>query len=78
MNLKQRLFKLEIQLKQKETTIEYGRNRSIRSQGILSSRCSTLKNDPRWTKSTELEIQNRALFNEIEKQKIERSQLIQQ
>ena len=37
-----------------------------------------MKNDPRWTKSTELEIQNRALFNEIEKQKIERSNFIQQ
>lgn len=78
MNLKQRLFKLEIQLKQKETTIEYERNHSIRLKRILPSSCSTMKNDPRWTKSTELEIQNRALFNEIEKQKIERAQLVQQ
>jgi hypothetical protein len=37
-----------------------------------------MKNDPRWTKSTELEIQNRALFNEIEKQKLERANFIQQ
>jgi len=37
-----------------------------------------MKNDPRWTKGTELEIQNRALFNEIEKQKIEKLNFIQQ
>lgn len=37
-----------------------------------------MKNDPRWTKATELEIQNRALFNEIEKQKFERLQSVQQ
>jgi hypothetical protein len=36
-----------------------------------------MKNDPRWTKGTELEIQNRALFGEIEKQKIERLNFIQ-
>lgn len=36
-----------------------------------------MKNDPRWTKGTELEIQNRALFNELEKQKLERLNLIQ-
>lgn len=35
-----------------------------------------MKNDPRWTKGTELEIQNRALFNEIEKQKIEKLNFI--
>lgn len=76
MNLKQRLFKLEIQLKQKETTIEYAEVCARKS--YLRRFFSTLKNDPRWTKSTELEIQNRALFNEIEKQKIERAQLVQQ
>ncbi|CAF3081589.1 unnamed protein product [Rotaria sp. Silwood2] len=59
MNLKQRLFKLESQLKQKETIID------------------EMKSDPRWTKSTELEIQNRALFNELEKQKLEKLNLIQ-
>jgi len=36
-----------------------------------------MKNDPRWTKSTELEIQNRALFKEIEKQKLEKLNFIQ-
>ncbi len=39
---------------------------------------SEMKNDPRWTKGTELEIQNRALFNELEKQKIEKLNFIQQ
>ncbi|CAF3583434.1 unnamed protein product, partial [Adineta steineri] len=59
INLKQRVFKLELQLKQKETIID------------------EIKNDPRWTKSTELEIQNRALFNELEKEKLERLNYIQ-
>ncbi|CAF4647870.1 unnamed protein product [Rotaria sp. Silwood1] len=59
MNLKQRLFKLESQLKQKEMTLD------------------EMKSDPRWTKGTELEIQNRALFNELEKQKLEKLNLIQ-
>ena len=40
--------------------------------------CSAMRNDPRWTKGTELEIQNRALFNEIEKQKFEQLQFKQQ
>ncbi|CAF0844882.1 unnamed protein product [Rotaria sordida] len=59
MNLKQRLFKLDLQLKQKETIID------------------EMKSDPRWTKGTELEIQNRALFNELEKQKLEKLNFIQ-
>ncbi|UJR31233.1 hypothetical protein I4U23_018735 [Adineta vaga] len=59
MSLKQRVFKLESQLKQKETTID------------------EMKSDPRWTKSTEFEIQNRALFSELERQKVARSNLIQ-
>ncbi|CAF1072986.1 unnamed protein product [Rotaria sordida] len=54
LRLKQRIFKLELQLKQKETTID------------------DMKSDPRWTKGTELEIQNRALFGELERQKVER------
>ncbi len=45
---------------------------------ILLFKFSELKSDPRWTKGTELEIQNRALFNEIEKQKFERLHFIQQ
>ncbi|UJR15342.1 hypothetical protein I4U23_002291 [Adineta vaga] len=59
MNLKQRIFKLELQLKQRETIID------------------EMKNDLRWTRSTELEIQNRALFNELEKHKLERLNLLQ-
>ena len=31
-----------------------------------------MRNDLRWTRGTELEIQNRALFNELEKFKLER------
>jgi hypothetical protein len=38
---------------------------------------SEMKTNPRWTKGTELEIQNRALFNELEKQKLERLTFIQ-
>ncbi|CAF1162047.1 unnamed protein product [Adineta ricciae] len=60
MSLKQRVFKLEGQLKQKETTID------------------EMKSDPRWTKSTEFEIQNRALFSELERQKVARLNYIQQ
>lgn len=60
MSLKQRLFKLELQLKQKEIEID------------------ELKSDPRRTKSTELEIQNRALLGELERQKVERLNYIQQ
>jgi hypothetical protein len=37
-----------------------------------------MKSDPRWTKSSELEIQNRALFGELERQKIERLNYIQE
>lgn len=37
-----------------------------------------MKSDPRWTKSTELEVQNRALFNELERQKVDRLNYIQQ
>ncbi|CAF1041765.1 unnamed protein product [Adineta ricciae] len=54
MNLKQRVFKLEAQLKQRETIVD------------------EMRNDLRWTRGTELEIQNRALFNELEKFKLER------
>jgi hypothetical protein len=39
---------------------------------------SEMKSDPKWTKSTQLEIQNRALFNELERQKVERLNYIQQ
>ncbi|CAF0827064.1 unnamed protein product [Adineta steineri] len=60
MSLKQRVFKLEMQLKQKETTID------------------EIKSDPRWTKSTELEVQNRALFSELERQKVARLNYLQQ
>ncbi|CAF3567814.1 unnamed protein product [Rotaria socialis] len=59
MNLKQRLFKLDLQLKQKEATID------------------EMKTDPRWTKSTEIEIINHALLNEIEKLKLEKLNFIQ-
>jgi hypothetical protein len=45
---------------------------------IIFGISSEMKNDPRWTKSTELEIQNRALFNELEKQKFERLNFIRQ
>lgn len=41
-------------------------------------RSSEIKNDPRWTRGTELEIQNRALFNELEKQKLERLNVLQE
>ncbi|CAF1554666.1 unnamed protein product, partial [Adineta steineri] len=51
---------LEMQLKQKETTID------------------EIKSDPRWTKSTELEVQNRALFSELERQKVARLNYLQQ
>jgi hypothetical protein len=44
---------------------------------ILLFKFSELKSDPRWTKGTELEIQNRALFGELERQKVERSNYIQ-
>ena len=37
-----------------------------------------LKSDPKRTKSTELEIQNRALLGELERQKVERLNHIQQ
>ena len=36
-----------------------------------------MKNDPRWTKGTELEIQIRGLFSELEKQKLERLNFVQ-
>jgi hypothetical protein len=39
---------------------------------------SEIKSDPRWTKGTELEIQNRALFGEIERKKVERLNYMQQ
>ena len=48
-NLKQRVFKLELQLKEKETII------------------NTMRRDPRWTKSIELETQNRALLTEVQR-----------
>lgn len=35
-----------------------------------------MKCDPRWTKGTELEMQNRALLNEIQKLKLEKINLI--
>ncbi|CAF4723711.1 unnamed protein product, partial [Rotaria socialis] len=36
-----------------------------------------MKTDPRWTKSTEIEIRNHALLNEIEKLKLEKLNFIQ-
>lgn len=51
LNLKQKIFKLEMQLKQKETMID------------------EIKRDPRWSRGTELEIQIRALLQELERQK---------
>ncbi|CAF3674221.1 unnamed protein product [Rotaria sp. Silwood1] len=60
LRLKQRIFKLESDLKQKVATIE------------------EIKSDPRWTKGTELEIQNRALIGELNRQKVERLNYLQQ
>lgn len=77
MNLKQRLFKLELQLKQKETTIEWVQMVNTRRSKSLSI-ASEMKRDPRWTKGTELEILNRALLNEVERQKVDRLNYIQE
>ena len=44
---------------------------------VLVVSFSELKSDPRWTKGTELELQNRALLGEIERQKVERLNYIQ-
>lgn len=78
MNLKQRLFKLEQQFKQKETIIEYVRIDIINKKTIKDVLVnSEMKSDPRWTRSTELEIQNRALLSELEKAKFEKLKLTQ-
>jgi hypothetical protein len=45
---------------------------------IYLLKSSEIKSDPRWIKSTELEIQNRALFGEVQREKIERLNYIQQ
>ncbi|CAF1511704.1 unnamed protein product, partial [Didymodactylos carnosus] len=58
LNLKQKLFKLEQQLKEKEATI------------------SKLQNDPMYTKTVEIAIRNKALSNEIERQKIEKLNIV--
>ncbi|CAF2126441.1 unnamed protein product [Rotaria magnacalcarata] len=60
LRLKQRIFKLELQLKEKETKLE------------------EIQSDQKWTKSKELEIQNRALFSELDRQRFEKSHQLSQ
>ncbi len=55
--------------------LKINRDRKI---NIYLLKSSEIKSDPRWTKSTELEIQNRALFGEVQREKIERLNYIQQ
>ncbi|CAF3537720.1 unnamed protein product [Rotaria socialis] len=60
LRLKQRIFKLELQLKEKESKLE------------------EIQSDQKWTKSKELEIQNRALFSELDRQRFEKSHQLSQ
>ncbi|CAF5229211.1 unnamed protein product, partial [Rotaria magnacalcarata] len=60
LRLKQRIFKLELQLKEKDTKLE------------------EIQSDQKWTKSKELEIQNRALFSELDRQRFEKSHQLSQ
>ena len=75
MSLKQRIFRLESQLKEKEIKMQYVKNEIDWEIHSAFLTCSEMEGDPRWTGSAELEIQNRALIGELERQRVERSNI---